>query len=194
MSQKNVEPFQPEIFKVSIPPELLTGYRIAAAEVATNSEEVTRLAGKIQSVTDGLPSLAAAVDHAEKIKNDVLSAHAIDIATAAELETARNNHAAAVKIFHETEELLNAIEKSWKQAEGKIPKLNNAKQDARKKVYREYQSQLLDEIRKRVGDLFIYADVAARVLGADYAGNPFKLVNPAQVREITQEIEAELFQ
>lgn len=182
------------VFCAAIPPELLTQCRVIEAELKTTTDEITRLTEKINKITAARPGLEMAVNQTARIKSDVLAAHAVDRAPVEDLEAARNNHDLAVKADTEAKELFAAVEKALKQAQARIHPLQAQNTKARHNVWKEFQNQVIAEIRAVAGELYIQADVAAKMTGAMGLNNPFEGgAHPSQLKELSIPIAAKIF-
>jgi hypothetical protein len=193
MNQTDLKKTAVELFRPTIPLGLLADYRAAENELHANSGEISKLAAKIDGLSASIPGLVELVNHTSRLKSDVLASHAVDLSTAEDLATARKNYEEAVKAVADAQELLTAVEKAMNQAESKISVIQSRKLHAEKKIWREYHNQLLTEITKVAGGLFVQADVAARQLGADYQGNPFVGIHPSHVKGEALRLKAEIF-
>lgn len=145
--------------------ELVNTWRAAEQAVMDCQARIGTMTAKADNLQQEIPVKTRQMDNARTSKEKALDAFVEGQITQTELDGAREAYERAQKEFTGCQEMVDTTYRAAKRAESELPKLHQAREGARVKVWQAIASDLKEKARTALGDLLVKAYVAAAQCG-----------------------------
>lgn len=147
--------------------ELIGNLRQKQQDLAAGKEKLDKLTAKAIGLKNDIPNLLRVVEKMRAAKDTAISSFAADEINQLKLDEARVAFEKATKAHVEAEEVLSAVDKHIRQAQGDIPRLSDAMVAAQRMLWRHILEDLQVKIRNQVRDDMARVIAASVLCGAD---------------------------
>lgn len=171
--------------------ELVGTWRAAEQAFIDCQARIVTMTAKADSLQQESPVKSRQSEDARILKEKALDAFIVEQITQAELDKAREAFEQARKEFTDNQEMIEATYRAAKRAKNEIPKLGQALEAARIKVWQFISNDLKEKVCAAVGDKIVRACVAGAQCGGANLQSLFAMPPTEEINQIREDIERE---